>query len=163
MKRISLKKGFGLVELLIGVGIIGTVLMASFALSNRSLQLRDLTAKNVQAALLLEEGAEAMRLIRDSGWATTSALTLNTDYLLKWDGVMWGVVPVTPGSVSLVDGVFDRRVRLSSISRDASHKIVSTGGTVDPDGKKITVSISWKPYYGATTTRSSAFYLLNIF
>lgn len=161
--KLSANKGFGLIELLVGVTIISLVVGSAFALSTRALQVRDLTTKKVQAALLLNEGAEAMRLVRDSGWATTSALTLNTDYLLQWDGVMWSVMAAAPGSVSLVDGLFDRRFRLSSISRDANHKIVTSGGTVDSDGKLVKMSVSWKPYYGATTTRSTSFYLFNIF
>ena len=159
-KNGNLKRGFGLIELLIGLTIISMVIGASFAISNRSLQIRALSTQSVQASLLLTEGAEALRLIRDSGWATTSALTLGTSYKLAWNGVMWA----TSTANTLIDGTFDRRFTLSAIRRDATtHKIVSTGGVIDTDGKLVTLSVSWKPYYGATTTRSTAFYLLNLF
>lgn len=152
-------KGFGLIELLIGLTIIGTVLSAAFVISNRSLKLRRLSTENVQAALLLSEGAEALRLIRDSGWATTSALTLGTSYALGWDGSMW--VPTV--SAGLIDDLYDRRFVLSAIRRDADHRIVASGGVVDPDGKEVTLSVSWRTQHGATTTKSTSFYLFNLF
>ena len=155
----SNNRGFGVIEVLIGLTIISIVIAAAFSISTRSLQVRALSVDNVQASLLLQEGAEAVRLIRDSGWATTSALALGMPYSLAWNGVMWA--PAAPDG--LIDGFFDRRFSLSSISRDSGHRIVTSGGTVDPDGRLVTLSVSWKPYYGATTTRRTSFYLLNLF
>ncbi len=162
MKRVFFHHcGFGIIELIVAVSVIGVALLGGLIISQRSLGVRELSVLNVQASLLLGEGAEALRMIRDSGWATTSALAINTDYALSYDGVSWNVVPTA--SQPLVDNLFDRRFVFSSVYRDAAHRIVATGGTLDPDTRLATVSVSWKPYFGATTTDAVSLYLINIF
>lgn len=153
------KRGFGTIELLVAVTLVTVVMSAALSVSNSALEARAQGMQNAQATLLLTQGAEAMRLIRDSGWATTSALTLNQTYYPFYDGVMWKLLNATS---SMVDGTFDWRIRLNSVQRDAGKRIVTSGGTVDPDAKLVTVTVAWKGRNG-TTTRMLPIYLINIF
>jgi hypothetical protein len=109
--------------------------------------------------MLLDEGAEALRLMRDDGWTTNIAsLTVDTPYRLAWNNA-WTATT----STALIDNYFDRTFTLSSVSRDASsYDIVSSGGTADTNTKKATVSVSWNDGSG-TTTKSVELYLYNRF
>lgn len=153
------RRGISLVEAVIAAAIAGGAIVASIGVVSAALSRRVQLTESLQATLLAEEGLEAMRFVRDSGWATTSALTLNTDYFPVFDGVAWKVQLANPG---FLFGKFDRRVQVASISRGATDDIVSSGGTVDANIKKITVTVAWSTR-GATTTRIMESYVGNIF
>src|SRR5581483_10297635 len=52
---------------------------------------------------------------------------------------------------------YTRSIVISDVFRDATGKIVTTGGTLDPSTKKIVVTLSWtKPY---SDSASSTFYI----
>lgn len=159
MKYISNKRGISLVEAVIGSAIAGIAIVAVIGVIASALARKSELTRTVQATVLAEEGIEAMRFVRDSGWATTSALTLNTDYFPVFNGVSWQVQTNQPG---FVFGVFDRRIRVSSVSRDTNQDIVTSGGTVDPNIKYVTVTVAWSAR-GATTTKTYSTYLGNIF
>lgn len=154
------KAGFGLIEIVIVGALVALIMVPVVQVSIHSLQLRTQTLRNTQAVFLGIEGLEAMRLIRDSGWATTSALALNTDHYLSWDGVAWRIVPGT--EPALIDGLFERKIRLLPVHRDANHLIIATGGSPDPDARTVEVSVSWNSRFGVSKKTVSA-YLFNLF
>src|SRR6185436_2799608 len=89
----------------------------------------------IQASYLLEEGQEAARFLRDSSWSSNMAsLAPGSPYYLSFSTTTstW-TVSATP---SLVDGMFARRLVVSSVSRNSSSDIVTTGGTLDPQTKR---------------------------
>lgn len=114
----------------------------------------------VQAAMLLEEGAEALRLMRDAGWTSKIGTLANgTTYRFAWVNGEWRAT-TTP---SMIDSTFDRTFTLQAVNRDTTtYNIVSSGGTLDSGTKKATVSVAWS-YKGATTTRSIELYIYNTF
>ncbi|MEK7660321.1 MAG: DNRLRE domain-containing protein [Patescibacteria group bacterium] len=63
---------FGLVEVVIGVSILGVGFGLLFGIAFASVRLATDATIKIQVALLLEEGAEAIRMLRDTddGWTT---------------------------------------------------------------------------------------------
>lgn len=154
----SLSKGFGLIEIIIGSAILTVSLVATSTYFQKTLQLNQDSGKTVQASFLLEEGIEAVKFFRDSSWTNISGLTAGTYYFLQFDGTKWA----TTSSNIFVDNAFERKFVLNNVSRDANDDIVASGGTNDPETKKVTVSVSWLGRNG-TTTKTISTYITNIF
>lgn len=156
----SLKKnsvGFSLVEALVMVFVASTCIFVVWRVYTLYIKISLANPAFFQAAFLAEEGIEAMKFLRDGNWINISGLTLDTDYMLNFDGTKWS----TSTAPFLIDSKFDRRIRLASVERDITGDIVSTG-TVDPGSRKLTVSVSWQRD-GATTTKTIVTYLNDIF
>lgn len=151
-------RGFGLIEIVIGSTILTISLIAISTYFQKSLQLSQDSGKIVQASFLLEEGVEAAKFFRDTSWQNISGLTAGASYFLQFDGTKWA----TTSSNIFVDGVFERKLVIDNVARDANDDIVSSGGTNDADTKKATVSVSWLGRNG-TTTKSISTYITNIF
>ena len=151
--------GLTLVEVLVATSIILVFLLAFFGAYNLYLRAAFSNGEVVKAIGLAEEGVEALRFIRDSSWSIKIVpLSLDTDYYLIFQGGEWQ----TSSTNIFVDNLFERKVRLSAVYRDASRDIVSSGGTLDPDTRLVISSVSWLKA-GATTTKSISTYLTNIF
>lgn len=151
-------KGFGLIEIVVGSTILTISLIAISGYFQKALQLNQDSGKTVQASFLLEEGIEVVKFFRDTSWLNISGLIVGTSYFLQFDGAKWA----TTSSNVFVDNVFERKLVINNVSRDANDDIVSSGGTEDMDTKKVTVSVSWLGKNG-TTTKSISTYLTNIF
>jgi len=164
------KLGFTIIEVLIACSIISISMFALMQTAQKGLTLSHQALKKSQASLLLEEGAEAVKSIRDNDWVTIDGLSLNTPYYLFFNTTTksWvldntsttnlpGYIPTYP-----VDGVFVRTVTVSSVGRDTNDDILVSGGTIDNRTKLITVSVSW-PISGATSSKSLSFYISDIF
>ena len=118
--------------------------------------------KSAKGAYLAEEGIEAVKIIRDTGWSNITNLTDNTNYYLYFDtssstNNIWKAT----STASLVDSIFTRIFTLNPVYRDTDGRVVQSGGTLDLHTKKITVSISWKSKI-ATTTKSLSTYIADI-
>lgn len=161
MKQV--KKGFTILEVIIGAGIIlliTTGLLSTYVLY---LQASGANTQSIQAAFLLEEGVEGVKAIRDAGW-TSNIVPLSTgvSYYLTWN-VASSTWQLTTTSTS-TDG-FIRQIILSSAYRDANSNLVSssTPGAINDSGTRlVTVSAQWS-YRGVATTRSVSTYISNIF
>jgi Tfp pilus assembly protein PilE len=153
-------RGVGLVEVVIGCAIIATsfilLVQAYSVYAKASLANID----KVKAALLLEEGQEIVRGERDQAWSTNIAnLTIGTNYYLNLSAGSW----VINSTATSTDGKFYRTVAMSSVYRDVNQNIVGSG-TLDSNMRKVTVTVSWKDTQkNATTSRSVATYLSNIY
>lgn len=156
------KGGFSLIEVLIACVIISTSTFALMSASAKGNQLSVKAVRQTQASFLLEEGAEAVKSIRDADWANISGLTVGTTYYLSFNtGTnVWslGTTPTSP-----VDSIFTRTVVFSAVNRDANDDIVSSGGTLDARTKMVTVSVSWTTSGGEASSKDLVFYLSDIF
>lgn len=152
------KKGFGLVEVLVGIFIFSIILGALVVANNMYLSGAGDNLKSAKAAYLAEEGIEVVKTLRDIAWINISGLSTSTDYYLTFNNntSLWA----TTTTVTATDSYF-RKVRLTSVSRDANGKIVTSGGTVDTKTKQVTVSVSWLSK-NATTTKSLSTYITNV-
>jgi Tfp pilus assembly protein PilV len=154
-----MRQGFAMVEAVVAISILAVILTALGSVSTKILSSSlDNTAK-IQAAYLSEEGLEAARLLRDEGWSTNIApIASGSGFYLYFNGTSW----TSTSTNILIDSTFERRITLTEVRRDNTQHIVASGGTVDPNIKKVTVSVSWN-IRGATTTRSISTYLANVF
>lgn len=159
IKQSQKTRGFGLIEVLVSVGIIGAILVGLVGAFQLFLSIGLSSTETIKAVYLLEEGLEAVRSTRDGGWASEiETLTVDIPYYLFFSGGEW-LLSTTP---SLIDGVFDRTVELSSVSRDSNGAIVTTGGSNDEGSREVLVSVSWLRR-GTTTTREATTYITNFF
>jgi len=150
--------GLTLVEILVATSIILVFLLALSGVNNLYFKTVLLNTSSVRATFLAEEGLEAMRFLRDSSWINNiSPLTINTGYNLVLEANTW---KATTTSI-LIDNLFERVVNIREVYRDSSDDIVSSGGTLDPNTRFITVTVSWRTGE-ATTTKLISTYLSNI-
>jgi len=158
--------GFSVIEVLVACMIMSVVTLALMSAATKGIELSGKALKQVQAGLLAEEGAEAVKSIRDNGWTTIANLSVETDYYLTFDtnSNAWLLVdsssvtnPITP-----IDGIFTRKIVLSEVYRDNNNDDISTAGTLDDGTKKVSVLVSWT-HQGGVVSRNIIFYLANIF
>lgn len=158
-KRAHSQEGFSLVEVIFATSIILILVLALVGIHNVYLNLSTSNLDTTKAVFLSEEAVEAMRFIRNDSWEDNVAiLTLDTPYHLALSAGTWTLT----GTYALIDNKFERTLQFSSVYRDAEGRIVSSGGTLDPDSRLVSVSVSW-PYKGATTTKTIMTYLNNLY
>ena len=161
--------GFSLIEVLIACSIISLSMFALMSTAQKGLSLSSEALLKSQASFLLEEGAEAVKSVRDNNWTTISNLSLNTPYhaFFNTSTNLWVLDTSTTSLASSVptypiDGTFNRTITIYSVSRDANDDITESGGTLDAGTKKVTVTVSWVSSNGSNS-KSLSFYITNIF
>lgn len=153
-----MKRGFGLIEIVIGSAVLSTALLSISAYYQQAIRVSRSTATTVQASYLLEEGVEVARIFRDMGWSNISAPPDGTSYYLTFNGTKWA----TSTTNTYVDGIFERTMRFDNVNREMGTEDIVPLGTQDPNTRKVTVAVSfWN--LTATTTRAIEVYLTNIF
>ncbi len=152
--------GVSLVEVVIGTALILISLVGLTGAYSFYLRAGLRNTDTLKGAFLLEEGVEAMTLMRDEAWSNLSSLALDTPYYLAWNGSRFA----TSTSEVPIDAVFRRTVTLSSVYRRDSDKdiVASTSPdakAVDPNIKEIVVRVS------GPNNRNQEFrtYLANLF
>ena len=158
------KRGFSLVEVLVGAAIIVVVIFVLMNAYATFFKAEAGSAKNVEATYLLEEGMEAARFIRDTGWTNLTAIGTSTNKYLVL------VASTTPNyyvwqatsTNGLIDGLFTRTIKLDDVKRDATTQDISGSGVYDANTKKITITISW-PSLATTSIKTASTYLTNLY
>ena len=145
-------------EIVIAASIISAVIFSLSFVFLISQKLETTSSNKIRANFIAEEGLEVMRHLRDKSWSANLApLAPGTLYYLSFDAgsSAWSTTISSPG---LIDGVFERTVRVAAVMRDGADDIVDSGGIVDPDTLKIIVTTTWEGRsVGAET------YLTNLF
>ena len=160
--RSKIKNGFGLLEIVIAVAIIGGTIFSLayvFLISNK---LEARASNQIRANFLAEEGLEALRFLRDKSWSINLAgLNAATTYYLSFNASnsSWNVTTSNPG---LIDGLYARSFGVEAVNRNGSDDIVGSGGTLDSNTKKFTVNVAWQER-GAYFTTTLGTYLSDIF
>jgi len=157
MIRISKTKGFMMVEILVAISIITVSVLVAMTVTEKSVYISRQAFHTTQAAFLLEEGAEAIRIYRDNAWSNISSLTAGTNYYSTFTGGTW-----TLSSTANTVGIFTRTVSIANVNRDNDTKDIATVGTDDPGTKLVTVTVSW-PEGGVTVNKTLQFYIIDIF
>lgn len=132
-------KGVGLVEILIVLAVIGIGFLAiiSFLIFSRGVTFQ--VGRNTEAVTLAEEGIEAVRALRDEDWSNVS--TAGTYYpVIDIVSDKWTLITTDPGPIS---NLYTRTVVVEDVGRDGNDDILSSGGTPDPNTKKVTATLSW--------------------
>ncbi len=155
------KKGFSLVEILVGASIISLSLIFIINLETGISKIGFNSVHSVQAGMLVEEGVAAIINLRNVSWQNIVALDNNLSYRLFWDqgDGLWK----TTTYANLIDSKFDRTVTFYPVYRDAStFNVVTSGGVLDLGTRKFVVSVTWNDSNG-TSTKTATSYVHNIF
>lgn len=151
------QSGFLLLEVVVASSVVGLVLVLILGSIQNSVRVSERSLQVTRAAFLLEEGAEAIKTIRDRGWSNISSLNTNTTYYLSWNGTDWSLV-----TIPNVFDSFTRSVSIESVNRDStSDDIVLSGGVIDSGTKKFTITVSWSGQTG-TVSESLPFYITDL-
>lgn len=144
-KNRKFTKGISIVEILIAIAVIVIGLAGLLGVATFSLKISTLIKETTRANNLAQEAMEAVRNFREgTDWNTNGLGTLtaglayypqkSTDIPAKWQMI---------SGEETIDG-FTRKVIFNNVQRDGNDNIVESGGTNDPDTKKLTVTVSWK-------------------
>lgn len=134
-------KGFGLIEILIVVGIMGIAFVGLVAFLINSSGIIFRVTRNTEAVALAEEGIEGVRSLRDDGWTTNiTTLTENATYYPVISANKWTLTNTNPG---IVNNLYTRTVVIAGVNRDVNDDI-AVAGTDDPNTKEVTVKVTWK-------------------
>lgn len=152
------ERGFGLVEVVVAVTIVTLLIVGFGEVIQTSLRLVQEERARFEATLILDEGVEGMRALRDASWSRNIAsLTTGIPHYLTAT-TTWGI---WTASQSYIAGRYERTIQLDSVNRESgTDRIVETGGYVDAGTKKLTITVSWR-LRSATTSVSSVTYLTN--
>lgn len=155
----KINKGFSLVEVLVVVFIATLSIFAVWKVYTLFIKISLSNPASFRASFLAEEGIEAVKFMRDSGWGSNIAtLSVGTPYTLIFDGTTWKAT-TTP---LFIANKFDRRISVADVYRDGLGNIAGSG-SLDLNTKKILVEVSWQKEAGATTTKTITTYVSNIF
>lgn len=146
-----------MVEMLIAISIISVSILAAMAVTQKSVYVARQALHANQAAFLLEEGAEAVRILRDNDWNNITSLTIGAIYYPFFTEGTW-----TLSSTLNTVGVFTRTVSVASVNRDNVTKDIVSVGVNDPGTKLVTVVVSWLEG-GTTVTKTLKFYIMDVF
>ena len=150
--------GIGLIEAIAGISIVSIFIFSLMLASQLSQRIVGESVRSAQASFLLEEGAEAVKIFRDTSWSSdVGGLAVGTNYFFSYNGATW----VSATNNIYIDGIFERKFSLNNVYMDANDDI-AVSGTLDSGTKKATVNVSWRGRTG-TTTKSVSFYLTDLF
>lgn len=133
-------RGISLVEVLVGVALIGVVGIFVSITVTQFAQIRNNILTDTNKVYLTEEGYETIRLLRDENWTNISSLSQNTLYYLQVSTTTLAI----GGSSELIDGRYNRNFLVQSIYRNGSGNIVASttaGATVDTDARELSVYV----------------------
>jgi|SRR3989344_2164265 len=139
------KKGISVIEILVVVFIFLVAFVGILGLLTFSLNVSSLLKETSYANFLAQEGLETVRNFRDgTNWTTTGLGTFSVGIAYHPEKTndnppQWILVQ---GEETM--GNFTRKILFSDVFRDTNDNIVGTGGTLDPDTKKTTVTVSWR-------------------
>lgn len=154
-------KGFSLVEVVVGSAVLGVVFVSLISTYGTYIRASAQNASTIKTTYLIEEGIEAVKTMRDRGWtANINSLTVNTPYYFDFTSSFWK----STTTAEIIDVSYRRSFVLAPVYRDGNSDIVTSGGTLDADAKKVSVTVVFSTgTTTASTTKTMSAYLTNIF
>ncbi len=150
------QKGFGMVEIIVGAALILVIGGAAVTAWTQYLQVTTRSTDLTKAALLTDEAGEALVMWRDIGWTSEiAARTIGTTYYLSWNGTSYSLGTT---AVAFQDG-YAVKLIMSAVSRDGSSNVVTSGGTVDANTRKVQINVV--PITATSTVISTSELLLH--
>lgn len=150
-------KAFGLMETIIAMAIILIISATTITTVLQSFSATRLGDEKTESVLYAQEGVEAVRSIRNQGWTTPF---LATDCSLGC-GLTTGSGYWEFSGTNNTLGKFTRQITVSPVERDGNGDVVESGGTDDPDTKKVTSTVSWDFTTARSNTTTLVTYLTN--
>lgn len=129
--------GFSIIEILVAITLIAVISVSIFNVNFYNSKVRRINDERTTALYYAVEGIEIAKMMR---W---DQLALGDYYFVK-NGDVWDI---NSGS-ELIDNTYSRTVNVSSVSRQSVYQgnvfgDIVASGNVDPDTKKVTVTIDW--------------------
>jgi hypothetical protein len=158
---VSIQSGMGIIEVVVVIAIVTTAFATIAHAGLFFLRGGLFASEDAQALFLLEEGAEALRFLRDEGYTTNILPLVDAGVLyLEPTSTGWDVT----FSDSPIFGQFTRTVELTSVyRRDSDGTIVpSTSAdskTLDTGTVRTTIAIEWNGVW----RKELVSYLANIY
>lgn len=129
-------KGFSVLEIILAVGIFVVMVSGMVIAVLSGMETNRLGQEETVATEYTTEGIEAARSIRNLNF---SALNDTSGTGIDQVSGVWSF----SGNENVLDGKYTRVISIESVRRDGSGNIVESGGGIDPDTKKVTVTTSW--------------------
>lgn len=157
------QKGFGLIEIVVAAAIVSVSLFALIGVSRASFKAVDDSLMRRRAEFLAEEGIEAVKILRDNGWAASiDPLTSGTTYYPSFNSSTntWSFSTSDPGAI---DGIFTRTIVFSDVYRKNSDQdivdvLAPDPKTFDPGTLLVLSDVAWE-----NKTVEISTYVTNIF
>ncbi len=136
--------GFSIIEILIAIAFIAVIITGIFNISRFNSHIRKINDERTQSLYYAVEGIEAAKLM------TWDQLAIGSYHFVK-NGVVWEI-----GSGSeLLDNKYTRTVMVSAVNRQSVYQgnvygDINTGSNIDPDTKKVVVTVDWLSKTGAS-------------
>ncbi len=132
-------EGFGIIEIIIAVSIFVIIAVSAVSTVIGSFSTNRLGDEETEATVFAEQGLEAAKSIKNRGW-TTPFLATNcaTACGIGTSGSAWAW-----SGTNNVSGKFTRIIQVLPVQRNNAGNVVDSGGTNDPDTKKIVSTVNW--------------------
>lgn len=151
------KIGFILSEAVVSVSIIAGFVIVILGVNTFYFNIAVYNKQPLQASLMLEEGIEALKFLRDSSWGNNIGnKNINTNYYLIFNNG-WSL-----GTSLVQNDIYTRTINLQNVYRNANDDIDQNGAVLDPNTKLITINVSWSGKKGLDS-RETKIYLSNVF
>ncbi len=148
----SIKKGFGIIEIIVALGLFAVVGVTGITMVLHSFTANRLGNEQTVASNLTSSGLEIVKNIKMQNWSNLVPGT----YGLKNTAGVW--------SLSTLPETWDKYTRTITIAdsqRDGLGNVVDSGGTADPNTKKVTVTTGWNVGATRNNTVELSEYLTN--
>lgn len=122
-------------EIVVAVAIFALIATNTVEIVLQGLGLNLLSAEETVANQYASEGLEAAKSIRNQSYALL--VDVGSTGVVRSSG-LWAF-----GGTNNQFGKYTRTIAVASVQRDGSGNIVSSGGAVDPNTKKITSTVTW--------------------
>lgn len=141
------RSGVGIVEVVVAVSVLAVVFGVLFNVAVLAIALADDAVKKTQAANLLEEGMEGVRIFRDATGANFTSQFANA-YAAQTRCIAIGALVSFPvaGDASCTIGTFTRQATFTKISDNEV---------------KTTITVQWESRRGTTQSEDLIFHLTN--
>ena len=142
--NIKKNKGFSIVEILVALFVIAVALSSLLGLAAFSLKITNTLKETQQASNFSQELMEITRNFRDgTSWNADGLGTLLTG--TAYHPQQSGSPAAWQFSLGLeTEGIFSRKIVFEDVFRDADDNITLSGGLLDNNTKKATVTVWWK-------------------
>jgi prepilin-type N-terminal cleavage/methylation domain-containing protein len=146
------KSGFSLIELLLAIAMFALFALGFGVVITRGMDVNVLADEGAVANQYASEGIEAVRSIKNQSFAALA----NTSAT----GVVQASSVWTFSGTSNDFAKYHRVIKIEAVNRTGGN-IVTTGGTLDPDTKKITSTVTWLNKSSRAETLTLSTYLTN--
>lgn len=135
----SINKGFGLVEVIVAMSLFLVVTVAGMSTITGSFSTNRLAEEETIAKFYAQSGIDSVRSIKNQGYANPF---ISTDCSLGCGLGLTGPSWSWSGTDNSI-GKYTRTITVSEVQRDVSGNVVTSGGTVDSNSKKVTSTVDW--------------------